>query len=282
MPTAYRKQHYLPAVYLKQFSFDGPKATRKSLIHRTTKDCISHVTVESQCVRNFTYSKSEPERVEKFFQDTENHYRRITKLVWAKQRPAELDYFALILVMFDFHIRNIAYENLTGEENYYAYLRRLSYVRSGILGSKSDFPASEEESKTHLRNYWRIKLLQTPAGGELVTSDNPCIWCNWEDGNQLHCMIMPILPNVCAIAFDNRYSRINYNLTEADTAQLNAWQVLHCRENLYSLSRPSSVQETAIKAYLAKRKTKHGYTDADSWEMRYVSLKGAFEFISRL
>jgi hypothetical protein len=282
--AAYKKQHYLPAAYLKQFSADGIQATRKSKVCRTDAKRCLFVPVESQCAEDYHYSKSSAETVEKFFKSGEDLYAHIAKVARERKVPTTHDYFGLILMMFDLHLRSISYRNRTDQENYQAYLLRLAYLRAEVLTGKKGEIVSDAESMEHLTNFWRVRLLEAPADSELVTSDSPSIWCNWDIVDQPHCVIMPVLPQFCAVAYDERFSRVDGNLTERDTAKLNVWQVRHCEECIFSLSMPTAQQVSVFQGHMMNRSPRENYTDSKSWNMHRVTLDGEvpFSFLSKV
>ena len=70
----YKKQHWLPAAYLRNFSVDGAKSTRKSMIWRIDERIRKKVPVESQGFDDYHYSQEAPEEVEREFRVGEDFY----------------------------------------------------------------------------------------------------------------------------------------------------------------------------------------------------------------
>src|SRR5215475_915659 len=117
---AYKRQHWLPAVYLKNFSHES-ELGRRAFLWRYDGNTMMKVAVESQCEGNFFYSKEQPEATEKRFWQSEAAYENCVKLIREKKPSSAVDYFSLIFTIFDFHARNAIYANNTGKEGVYAY-----------------------------------------------------------------------------------------------------------------------------------------------------------------
>ena len=131
--ATYRKQHYLPAVYLQNFASDQGKPSRRSRIWRFNGLKQTHVSVESQCFENYGYSRSNPSGAESVFHGMEGMYGDCMKKIRAGLTGTKREYFGLILMMFDLHLRNAAYKNLTGLEGIEAYRIRLGCFKREIL-----------------------------------------------------------------------------------------------------------------------------------------------------
>ncbi len=96
--ASYKFQHYLPTVYLKQFSTDGLAATRKSMIWRLDEQRHKRVSVPSQCAEDYFYSASDAKMTEEMFGKSEEVYGRTVQQIWAREeKQAGTDYFGLIL-----------------------------------------------------------------------------------------------------------------------------------------------------------------------------------------
>src|SRR5260221_6773668 len=154
----YKRQHYLPAVYLKNFSTDQNNPNRRSKIWQFNGQRSILVCVQSQCFENYCYSKREAARTEKMFQELEQTY--LQHLIEIRRgRPLDQKTAMMFLMlMFDLHIRNVAYENLTGLEGIHAYQGRFLGLKSLLLTRHSDNP-SDDEIITHLRRHWSLRVL---------------------------------------------------------------------------------------------------------------------------
>ncbi|MFO1501393.1 MAG: DUF4238 domain-containing protein [Verrucomicrobiota bacterium] len=273
----FKRQHYLPSVYLKQFSPDGAKAGRKSTVWRLDEKRHTKVTVESQCAESYFYSSGEAQATEEMFGEMEKAYGRIAQKVWTHQNPAVRDYFGLILMMFDLHCRNRSYENQSGEENIYAYRARIQGLRNELLlGAKEN--VSDTELLGHLKANWRVRLLET-AADELATSDNPSIWFTLNGTSGLHLIVLPITPHHCAVAFDVRHCDVTGNsLAEADQCLLNQYQVMVCGECLFTSSELSAEQQASVRRTWKKRERPSGMVDMEQWVLNLQRLRAEKQF----
>src|SRR5437868_3168158 len=107
----YRRQHYLPAVYLREFSVDPSHIDRDSKVWRFDGKQHSLVPVETQCVDDYFYSRKQAQEAEKMFQNMEGLYAQCVRKIKARQSPTKDEFFGLILMIFDLHIRNEACGN---------------------------------------------------------------------------------------------------------------------------------------------------------------------------
>jgi hypothetical protein len=279
---AYRRQHYLPAVYLKQFSADGPNATRTSSIWRLDQQRSVCVSVESQCAKDYFYSLCDPEGTEEMFRGMEAAYGRIAQKIWSGEDSTERDFFGLILMMFDLHCRNVCYANRTQEENVHAYRVRIHCLRQILMGDTCG-TVSDQQFGEHLRTVWRVRLLKATRGDELATCDNPVLWFTFDETADLHLMVMPVTPFYCAVAFDRRFSRaVGSNLSTTDESHLNNLQVLNCCECLFTLNELTAGEQQSVRDKWKGREKPFGYVDEKQWS---ASLKLAdrdcFSFLTK-
>jgi hypothetical protein len=170
----YKRQHWLPAVYLKNFS-RNPELGRRAFVWRYDGKTMIEVAVESQCGANFFYSKEQAETAEKRFWQSETAYENCVKLIREKKPSSTVDYFSLIFTIFDFHARNAIYANNTGKEGLYAYELRMGLLIREMLLGRQEGDLDDVEVFQHLHKYWRVRVLAPSAGSGLMTSDNPAL-----------------------------------------------------------------------------------------------------------
>jgi hypothetical protein len=84
---AFKKQHYLPAAYLKYFSDDQAVCNRKSWIWRHDGKEPRRVPVESQCFGNYFYSKENAAESEHGFMQREVRYCKFVDELRAGTEP---------------------------------------------------------------------------------------------------------------------------------------------------------------------------------------------------
>ncbi|HTB64227.1 MAG TPA: DUF4238 domain-containing protein [Opitutales bacterium] len=256
-----KKQHYLPCVYLKQFSSAGANATRTSKVWRLdSKRCIE-VTVKSEGHEKYFYSKSDPEKPESHFGNIEMQYGLIAQKIWRSQVPTRNDYFGLIVVMIDIHLRSPIYQNQTGAENFKAYETRVSSL-GNILGvPKSD--AAMHEIKESFRKFWRVRLLKSAPNYEFITSDCPSLWFTTDEHQGPQFFIMPITPFHLAVAFDLRHVRMQRSnqITNHDQLTVTRDLIGHSQNAIYCREKPSLEMIEKIRTCLSRRRTPTGVTN---------------------
>jgi hypothetical protein len=123
---AYKKQHYLPAAYLKYFADDQAVCTRKSSTWRYDGKEQRRVPVESQCFKDYFYSKKNAAEAEKGFHSREMRYCKFVDELRAGKEPSRNSHGDLLLNMIDLQLRNGVHKNLTDDEGLEAYNVRLA------------------------------------------------------------------------------------------------------------------------------------------------------------
>lgn len=263
----YKRQHYLPSVYLKHFSSDA-KPTRKSLIWRYDGQDSRPVHVESQCAGNYFYSKHRPAESEKMFQNIEGLYGKCVEKVKAKQPSTMEEYFGLILMMVDLHLRGAAYENATGKEGIQAYASRFDAFKRGLLlGGRFENPTDVKVAE-HLRSYWRVRVLESLSGNAFITSDHPAAWFVIAKGRQqIDLMMLPITSRFVAVAYDNRaVDIVNDNTTPNDEGRINRCQAVQALRCVYAASDFDKESKRAIQPDFKNKSRLKGKVDAEGWQ----------------
>jgi len=270
-----KTQHYLPCVYLKQFSADGLNATRKSKVWRLDPTICVEVPVDSQCSDNYFYTKADSALAEEQFHELEQQYGLIARKIRQGQTRTPEEDYRLILMMFDIHLRNRMYTNQTGNENFEAYKIRWSAFRSEILLPGAVSNPTDAEVLDHLKNSWRVQLLQVNEQFELATSDNPSLWFSIDNSSSLHFVVLPITPACCAVAFDVRCIRVHENkLSCRDTFNLNRHQICHSQGALYSSKKPTPEEKEMIIGEWHKREKPGGSTTDKKWTVNLLRWRG--------
>jgi hypothetical protein len=156
--SAYQNQHYLPAAYLKQFAADkSAKPTRKSQIWRFDGRTSKPVPVEDQCFERWFYSKEDAATIEKAFGASEGCFAECARRIRDGKPPADGQFFGLIGIIFDLHLRNAAQYNLTGKSNLHAYHLRLCGLKRRLVGGGHE--PTDETFQAHMKSRWRVRVL---------------------------------------------------------------------------------------------------------------------------
>ncbi len=270
MPS-FKKQHYLPAVYLREFSAD--KARGDAQVWRCDGKQNGLVSVRNECCADYFYSKEQPASVEKMFQNSEGFYAECIRAIQSGKAPARSQFFGLILIIFDLHLRNAAYENQTGKDNLHAYRLRLHGLKKLLLDRQDD-ELTDDEVWEHLKNYWRVRILLSSPGNEFVTSDNPSILFASQDASpNLQFTALPFTPIHMAIAYDCRRVEVTGEQTcPQDEELLNRLQLSNAWQCVYSSVDLSVEQQRFIGERLNRKSSERAKTDEAGWEVSMQRL----------
>jgi hypothetical protein len=272
-----RSQHYLPVAYLQQFSADKTtKATRKSRIWRFDGKESRLVAADSQCCKNYFYSRSQAAAAEMTFQPAEGCFSEYVRAIKAGKPSTKTQSFGLIGIMFDLHLRNAAYENQTGKNNLHAYGLRLDGLKKLLVGEKENEPTDDEALK-HLERRWRVRVFSASPGNEFITSDNPSILMR-----NLSYAILPLTPYHVAIAYDcHQIEAAGKQTTSQDEELLNELQLSNATQSVYSSAPLNREQQEYVAKWLNRKSRMGGKTNETSWtvSMRTLAPNVKFSFV---
>jgi Protein of unknown function (DUF4238) len=279
-----QKQHYLPAIYLRQFSVDGRDSSRKSKIWRLNENAHKAVPVESQCHDRFFYSASDSLAAEKIFQAFEDMYARLVELIWkGRQNRTDKEYFGLILMIISLHLRNPAYEVRQHVARIDAYKLLEQQVVYHVLLPGSEEALKPEQLLAVVKRRWRVRLLSRLLGPTLVTSDNPSVWYTVNDSGDPHFMVLPVTPECCAIAFNRDAITVEGSvLTKTDVEVLNQTQAKSMLKALYSSVAFCEQDQSAATGMWKARTPPTGFIDGTIWSMNILQYTGSLSFIRTL
>lgn len=281
---AFKRQHFLPCVYLKNFSPDGIQATRDSQVWRLDRTRCAFVPVKSQCAGDYLFSKVEPQKSEREFQAIEEGYASALAKVWSNANPTVFEYFALIFAAFDLYTRNVAHENLTGLEGVQAYnFRTVTMLNRLVVGNFEQETLSPTELKAEIMQSWGVRLFRT-SGGEIPTSDHPALCFNWGKGSSIDFILLSLTPTVCAAVFDKRTTRTSGSmLTVDDGIALFEALVTHCNKCIYTSSEPNKGAKGAFRMLWERRTSPRTVTDSEKWSLDLIMPQpDVFSFVRPL
>ncbi len=277
----YKRQHYLPAVYLKHFSTDQENPTRHSKIWRSNGGKSILVPVERQCVENYHYSKRQAAQTEGMFQKLEEKYLDYLVAIRAGGKLTQESELGFIVLMFDLHLRNAAYENLTGLEGIHAYEGRFQALKSMLLLRFKDNP-SDDEMAIYVRKYWRLRVLLGLPAYPFLTSDHPSAFLAAKGQPTRFVMaILPLTPLHIAFAYDRRFVKwFSDKMLPEDVSHLIHMQCYQAQKYVYS-SLPLSPETGRVVAEIMSRPAKRrGVTERTSWTAALLSLPAkGFSFL---
>lgn len=277
----YKSQHYLPCCYLKNFSGEE-NLTRKSQLWRSDEKGSKFVHVCDQCAEDFHYSETERVETEKMFQAMENEYGKCIPKIKRLENPDKKEYFALLLMIMDLHLRGIRYENRTAHENIEAYRIRVQGLKRALVGDFDGDDHSDQKVAESLEQNWRVKLLEVSGEDILITSDSPSLWFTLDGSANLHFALLPLTPKILAVAYDLRKLKVvGSQLTASDIFNLNRNQCHHAYSCIFSSQEPSSEEKRGLAEILSQRERPEVYVDDKSWMVHLLlhPKQPAFSFL---
>lgn len=266
---AYKRQHFLPAAYLKYFSTDQKNCNRESKVWRCDGKTARCVSVISQCFGDYFYSRDNAAEVEANFQISENLYCGCVDKIKANRPLTENEYGSLLIVMVDFHLRNAIHENQTGKEEIEAYRLRSRLFTQQILLGRTDDLITKQDIIAHVEKYWSMQILTVQPGNQIFTSDNPSVWHTFRKNKPgVHLITLPLTPFHVAVAFDRRVLQVEDDiLTAEDQQTLNAGQIENASQAIYA-SKEFSANEILLLDELFKQKSEAGCSvNEQTWSL---------------
>ena len=240
------------------------------------------VPAESQCRKNYFYSKNQASAAETMFQPAEGFWAECVRSIKAGNPSTKAQFFGLILIMFDLHLRNAAYENETGKDNLHAYMLRLAGLKQLLLG-RNETQATDGEVMEHLRKHWRVRLLLASLGNEFITSDNPSVLIA-APGTipNLQLAVLPVTPAHTAIAYDcQQIEVVGEQTTPMDEKLLNLLQLSHAERCVYSSVQLNTEQQRFVAERLNRKSKERCKINKTAWEasMRRLEPDAKFSFL---
>lgn len=195
MTTENRRQHYLPATYLSQFSLDPSQGRRARILRIPRSGASCEVSAESQCAQNYFYS--EDTAAEKAaWGALESDWRPIVTESFNAQISGT---FAARLAMqlISLAVRNAAFENASSDERLEITQRVQAslFFHAGIkVGKAREAPV--------LPPTWRGHVIKTVEEHLFIASDNPVIFFGHPSSNRLSCLGAPLSSRSWAFVYD--------------------------------------------------------------------------------
>ncbi len=285
----YRKQHFLPAAYLRYFSDDQKSCTRDSRFWSFDGEKMGRVSVESQCFENYYYSKTRAKEVEDSFRRKEILYCERADTVRKEGKiPAEYR-TGFILLMVDFALRNGIHKNKTGREGISAYHDRLSMFFEVLLLEKQGQRITNPEILLHIDTYWRLEIISAPAASQFATSDNPAVFCSFEEPTgewtPIQVILLPIDPYHVAFAFDSRFLSVPNNFANfQDLIVMNHLQFANAARAVYVASAFSEGDLVELRQLFTTKRNSICEVTNEGWRTvkQCIPPQHNFSFVSLL
>jgi uncharacterized protein DUF4238 len=280
---AYKKQHYLPAAYLKYFSIDPQNCNRGSSVLRFDGKTLKQVRVVSQCSSDYFYSKEKAAETEKMFQVNENAYCDCVDRIRTGKDLEGRNLGDLLLSAFDFHLRNGIHKNRIGKEGIEAYGRRVDIFIGQVLMDKTEQEISKAEIIKHIIRYWRLELVSCPNGLQFLTSDHPSVWITLDATKgvrrELHLVTLPLTPQYTAIGFDRRALEIiGHQANADDTKSLNIGQIQNAERAVYLAKHLPPEQMPLLKKCFESKTASPCEIDSGGWKLLFQYLPPKYHF----
>jgi hypothetical protein len=284
----YKRQHYLPAFYLRYFSEDQSNCRRDSLVWQFDGKHTRRVPVESQCSKKYFYSKKNAADAEKMFQRREEIYCGFVDKIRAGQEPEIQNFGDLFLCMCDLHLRNAAHMNLTGQEGIDAYDDRLDLLFRGLLLGMAKRKLLLEDIKRYLQANWRLEIIPRPTEFRFITSDHPVIFMTRSNPpdpkNPLQIILLALDPSNIAVAFDRRFVLVEKKTaTAADVTLFNTGQVNNAIKFVYSSAQFTGNDLTFFTDVFLQRKSPYSEVTVKGWKLSltYLPPQAHYSFIAQ-
>ncbi|MSO97715.1 MAG: DUF4238 domain-containing protein [Rhodospirillaceae bacterium] len=278
--TPYKKQHHLAASYLGTFSSDANSKLRKRKLYRTDmKTANRRVVYENECLKNYFYSTTDREKVEREYGELEGHYTNLVKQLSLAQ-VSDATYMFLLNHALSIHFRSINYDNFTDSDRQSAQNIAEGHMNHSLVDGIPD------ESLT-LLDHWRrrkerfdFRLFSTPDGSdELYTSDSPSIIFAGTESHEepaplIDGGVLPITPRVFfAFGYKTRLVLSACEITGPIISALNALQALCCHSAIYSDSKITTSDYAAFKTLRSKGRILNGQYHAEHIRSNFITTK---------
>jgi len=230
-----KNQHYIPCAYLARFS-QKPMVEdrRKSKILRTDRKIENrYVTCETQCVREYFYSKAEAVRVEDELKELEDDYQRIIEvsengLLSKRDSKLMINHHAIFLG------RSLGTNSIKEQDGYDSFNQATCrFLGDYFYNKKIDDLRDEEFARYLFENY--ESFMVTTNGESLITSDVPTVAFQDSDSNAIVLSLLPVSARKLSVVYKKNSIQVKpRRLNSADVAELNTMQALNSMEAIFS------------------------------------------------
>jgi len=283
----YKRQHFLPSAYLKYFSVDQSNCNRESLIWRFDGQNQLLVPVVSQCSGDYFYSKAKAIETEKMFQRGEDVYCQFVDKLKSGKPLTGKNYGNLVVMMFDFHLRNAAHKNLTDGEGIDAYNLRSRIFFGKVLLGRVDGQITKADLVNHINQNWSVQLISATPNSMFITSDHPSVWTLLntpadEPKPDLHLVTLPLTPKHTAVAFNRRVLQIiGSQATTDDEKTLNIGQIQSAERCIYTSNPLNDAQMDVVRVHFARKTNSSSQVRETEWEfpLSHLPVKHHFSFV---
>jgi hypothetical protein len=193
--VAYKYQHWVPAVYLGYFGYEG--SGRSAKLFRFDGKAYYPTTAGNECRKAWLYSKANATMAERKFANVfENDYNEIAQAVICGQELSGLQRFQLFAFMIQMNLRNCSIAIHDSVRSRFDHFTSAfdSAMTKLIPGECNDLGSALHA----FHRAWDLRILYAHTGG-FLTSDNPCS-VYIRDGFQAPLVVLPISKKFIAVA----------------------------------------------------------------------------------
>ena len=255
---AYKWQHWLPVGYLRRFTHDPAVNNRKASVWRFDGTSSKLVKAVKECAGNHTYSSSRPAHAETSFHEMENDFPRLIDNVQRGEQLTRREQYQLLLILFDFHLRNVAHDVLSNEERFDAYQRAAWHFACQVCAgvTTDDFQVLCDSMAAR----WTVVIV-TSDTTRFLTSDHPTLL--FSAGEDLvSAAMLPVSPSSLLFAFrSDRISQSSSKATVTDVGLLNGLQCKQSIAAIYSDHALTKSEEASAEKWFLKRSHNSSFED---------------------
>jgi hypothetical protein len=228
-------EQWLDLIDAMKAEYKKGNCSRESQIYRYDGKNQHLVPITSQCAENYFYSREKAQETENFFQRGENLYCQCIDKIRSGTPLTLQNGGNLLLMMFDFYLRNAAHRNLTGKEGIDAYNLRSRIFMGKILPHREDDRTTSAEIVAHINENWGVYIVAATSS-IFITSDHPSIFTVLNPSRRnIEIVTLPLTPHYMAVGFDKRFVQIISDVANhEDERTLNAGQLSNAKQCIYS------------------------------------------------
>lgn len=283
-PQIPKKQHYVPCAYLARFSASPLKDRRKSKILRTDLNIQNQpVTCETQCYREFFYSKNDAIRIEAELKELEDDFNRIVDASLSGSIERR-DYKLLIFHHAILLGRTIAVQSMKEQDGYEKFNQAtLKLLEHYYYDEPIDDLRSKKFVKYLSDNY--ESFIVKAEVEKLVTSDAPTQVFTNEDSSAAVLSLLPIASDRLSVVYKKGAIQVKpKRLDQSDVMHLNTLQAINSVSAVFSYDEFENDSLLYVRKALAKEKVSRVkiFDDRHEYNLPKVqTLEGKLRLLKR-
>jgi hypothetical protein len=239
--------------------------------------------VVSQCHSSYFYSEKDAEAVERAFASSEGMYCQCVDKIRQGKELSGREYGRLLMIMFDFYLRNVVHENETAAEGIEAYRRRARLFLHSILLGRNSGQSTEQEVVDHIQTNWGLSVISCLEGRAFLSSDHPSVFITFnKPRHRLDLVSLPLTPTHMAIGFDRRVCEVrDVPLPFEDYRTLLCGQIANGASCVYSCCEFLDADKPILEEQWSHRSGEQGRITESDWftKVHYIPPEHRFSFL---